>query len=130
MFKKVIGIGLLALLFFSFWGAVGTMSRSRHEAAWMQGYLTGQQAAEGVEDGTAAVPSQRYVDGYSRFGKHQMGFPGIGLFLCLLPLGFFGLLFLAMGTRLCKHGRPPWRHHGHKPPWMQDDWSEEPIKKA
>ena len=148
--RKFVGLGLLALLVFGAMGFVGMAGRSRSESAWMQGYLAGQQAAVGAEDGAATNlppphPGAYGYDGYYR--GHRGFFPGVGLFFCLFPLFMFGgFFFLLGGRRRWRHGHGPWGEHGphgrhhhhrhphpgsHKPPWVDDaDLADEPIIKA
>ena len=148
IFRKLIGLGFLAIMLFAFLGAFGTMRQSRTNTAWTQGYIAGQQAAAGEDDAVnTAPPTSPY--GYDTYYRSHRGFfPGIGLFLCLLPLMFFGGLFLLFGgKRRWRHGPGSWHHHGpchgnhpwkgghkqggEKPPWVDDnDLNDEPVMKA
>ena len=143
IFRKLIGLGLLALMLFAFLGAFGSMRQSRTDTAWIQGYIAGQQVAAG-EDGatTTAPPMSPY--GYGGYYQGHRGFfPGVGLFLCLLPLMFFGGLFMLFGGRRhWQHEHGPWHKHGpcskrgphkgdnFKPPWADDDdFAGDPVQK-
>lgn len=139
IFRKLIGLGFVAILFFAFFGAVGSMRQNRTDAAYMQGYLAGQQAAAS-EDGTinTAPPATAY--GYNKHVRGHGGFfPGAGFFLCLLPLLFFGFMFMVGSCKhRWKHGHyGKWHNHKHwkggppKPPWVDDDdLTDEPVMKA
>jgi len=151
IFRKLIGLGFLAMILFVFLGAFGTMRQSRTNMAYMQGYIAGQQAAaseDGAVNGNAATAPPMPPYSYNtHFRGHGGFFPGMGLFFCLLPLMFFGGMFLLFGLF---GGRRHW-HHGHgpcgswqgghkhggymksgpKPPWVDDnDLADEPVMKA
>lgn len=130
MFRKLFGLGFLALFFFAFLGLVTSGGRSSGEAAWMQGYIAGQQAAGGGEDGTTVVVAPEFSAGYGRvFGRTHF-FPTLLVLTCLVPFFLMGFFFL-MGKKHWRHKYGRWHHHGNKAPWIDsDDLSDEPIMKA
>jgi hypothetical protein len=140
IFRKLIGLGFLAIMLFAFFGAFGSMRQSRYDAAWSQGYVAGQQAVageDGVVNGNAAAAPPA---SYRHFPGPRIFFPGIGLFLCLLPLMFFGFITMMFGCkrRHWKHGpggprhwhqNGPWQGGG-KPVWEDEEFENEPPKEA
>jgi hypothetical protein len=145
IFRKLFGLFFLGLLVFGLVGLISAGGRSRYQAAWLEGYAAGQQAAVSAEQGTtggaqgAAVPAAPPAPVYG-FG-HGWFFPGFGMFFCFLPLFLFGLPFLFFGRRHGRrghwHGHRGWRGHEHQQPPRQsghwadfDDWPDEPVQKA
>jgi hypothetical protein len=139
IFKKLFGLGFLAIMLFAFLGAFGSMRQARTDEAYRQGYLAGQQAAAASEDGTVNTSPPMSPYGYdTHYGGHRGFFPGAGLFLCLLPLMFFGFMSMMFG---CKrrhwkygpggsgHHHAPWKGGG-KPVWEDDEFENEPPKEA
>ena len=147
-FRKLIGFAFIAMLFVGAMSLFG-MGRGRTQDAWTQGYIAGQQSVTTNADDMSTVPlapANSYANhnefGYGR--SHFGFFPGFGLLFCLIPLFFFGGLFMLFGGRhrmgmgrrrhWCRPGH--WQHHDHekykgtKPPWVDDDLADEPIMKA
>ena len=93
IFRKLIGLGFLAMMLFVFLGAFGSMRQSRTNMAYMQGYIAGQQAAAG-EDGAvngnaATAPPMPPYSYNTHFRGHGGFFPGIRL--VLLPAAAYVL---------------------------------------
>ena len=143
IFRKLFGLGFLAIMLFAFLGAFGSMRQARTNDAYLAGYLAGQQATAS-EDGTVnpAPPMSPY--GYdTHYRGHRGFFPGAGLLLCILPFMFFGFMSMMFGCkrRHWKHGpggpggpgnwhhRGPWQGGG-KPVWEDDEFENEPPKEA
>ena len=140
IFRKLIGLGFLAIMLFAFLGAFGSMRESRTNDAYMAGYLAGQQTAAS-EDGSVSTAPPMSPYGYdTHYRGHRGFFPGAGLLLCLLPFMFFGFMSMMFGCkrRHWKHGpggprhwhqHAPWKGGG-KPVWEDDEFENEPPKEA
>jgi len=143
-FRKLFGLFFLTLLIL---GVIGLFSRSgpdQYQAAYQEGFIAGQQAAvnsgqaapAGVEESTTVAPTGQ--PGTQIFYRgHGFFFPGFGLLLCLMPLFFFGLLFMVFGKRrrYGRHGH--WGHYrrGYGPcgpgPWgRRENWDDSPKEKS
>jgi hypothetical protein len=135
-FRKITGVLLVVLIIA---GLFGTISSSRYQAGWAQGYAAAQQVAAGEDGGTAAVPpAPRAFTGHGFYGL----FWGLGFFFkflfFLFFLGmigrFFGFWFWRHRGRGPKQWRKHWHHkHDHTPPWYDhgdDDLADEPVFKA
>ena len=139
IFRKLIGLGFLAIMLFAFLGAVGSMRQSSTNTAYMQGYIAGQQAAVN-EDGAVNTAPATSPHGYNtHYRGHRSFFPGIGLLFCLLPFMFFGFMSMMFGCKKhgWKHGPGHWHKHGPehwrgnaKPVWDDDEFEDEPAKEA
>ena len=142
IFRKLFGLGFLAIMLFAFFGAFGSMRQARTNDAYMAGYLAGQQAAVSEDGNAATAPPASAYDYDTHYRGHRGFFPGAGLLLCILPFMFFGFMSMIFGSKHHRrHGpcgpRGPehWHHHGPwkgnaKPVWDDDDFTNEPPKEA
>lgn len=140
IFRKLIKLGFLAVVLFAFFGAFGMMRESRTDEAYMAGYFAGQQAAASA-DGTVNSAPPLSPHGYdTHYRGHRGFFPSAGLFLCILPLMFFGFMSMLFGCkrRHWQHGSDGPRHGKHhapwkgggKPVWEDDEFENEPPKEV
>ena len=144
-FRKLFGLFFVGLLIFGLFGFIGRGGHGRYQSAYRQGFMDGQQAAvgssekgaEGGEETGSTVPvgtsgTQVYYRG------HDFFFPGSVFLFCLLPLFFFGMVFMLFGKRRwrghgqqrgwCGHSRGkhgPWGHGPWGPREDQEDSSQE-----
>ena len=144
IFRKLIGLGFLAMMLFVFLGAFGSMRQSRTNMAYMEGYIAGQQAVAG-EDGTvngnaATASTMPPYSTNTHYRGHGGFFPGMGLLLCLLPFMFLGFMSMMFGCkrRHWQHGpggpghwhqHSPWKGNA-KPVWEDENFENEPPKEA
>jgi len=142
IFRKLIGLGFLAIILFAFLflGAFDPIRQFLANDAYTAGYLAGQQAAAS-EDSTvnSAPPTAAYGHNTQR-GWHSGFFPGPLLFLCLLPIIFFGFIPMIFGCKRRHWKHSPgssrdWHQHsswkgGGKPVWEDDEFTNDPPKEA
>lgn len=120
-FRKLFGLFFVGLLILGIFGFFGGGRHGRYQEAYSQGYIDGQRAAassesaaEGAESAAKSVPDS--VPGANvYYHGHSFFFPGFGLLFCLVPLLFFGLMFMGMGRRRWYRGN----HYGH---WGRGSW--------
>ena len=110
---------MVALFILAMFGIFGRGRHDRYQFAYEQGFLDGQQvAASGdktVPDGAAVAeaPVPESNPGTLVFYRGQrFFFPAFGLFLCLLPLLFMGMMFAGFNKRRW-HGHHKRGHWGH-----------------
>ena len=123
-------------------GLLGLAGSSIYRAGWTQGYFIGKISDAGEDGQTTVVtpdplPGRPAVYGWglSPGGSFFGAIVKIFLFIFLIGMffKFIGLLFWRK-RGWHNHGHPGGRggwggHHGHRPPWYDDD-SEEPVMKA
>lgn len=147
MFRRILGIGLIAFLLISLFGG---LSQARSQAAFNQGYQAGLQAqtlttTSGEETAVPTAPVyHRYEPGYGRFpGWGLVGFGLLGLVAFFFKIGFFLFLLMLISRLFFGHRRGyghHWRHYGRchhggehafhskRPKWMNEAGDEEIIK--
>jgi hypothetical protein len=135
--RRIFGLFIVLLVLGGLFSMNGR-NQYGYQAGYVQGFVAGQQAASGGEVGGTAVvlpPAPAYPT------YHYPGFSFFGfLFKGLVSFMFIMLLLGLLFGRGHRHGRrghhkwhkwqEEWHQSGHKPPWYNDDQTDEPVMKA
>ncbi|MCO5191221.1 MAG: hypothetical protein M9918_23915 [Anaerolineae bacterium] len=131
-FRKLFGLFFIGLLFFGLLGVVGRGRQARYDAAYLQGFIAGQQTTTGDSKTTATGAegvAEVTPDAFPSAQRYNCN-PGFGSFL--LPLLLIGAGFMFLGKRRWHghhHPRGPWGHRARS----QGAWGcsehEQPTQK-
>ena len=130
--RRIFGALFLLLVLGGFFGLV---NNNAGQDAYTQGYLAGQQSVTGGEDGgTAVTPPptapQREFSFFRGLFKLFLFFFGFMFFIGIMSKAFGGKHHRRHHKSDWNHDWGSWHKNAGKPPWYDQDDSDEPVMKA